>query len=100
VPRATDGSIVVARFHGIADSTLDSLRALFYKSAEVYLDVNGDTRIRFLPGHQRSFHFLAAPECAHDQLEGTNFRRMRLTDRDGDDAEPYEVTFFRIPFTC
>jgi hypothetical protein len=49
---------------------------------------------------QHAFHVLAAPDCAAPQMEGRNFERMKLTDRDGSDGEAYGVTFFRIPFSC
>jgi hypothetical protein len=100
VPPPTGDSIVVVRFDGIADGTFDSLRTLLYKGREVWMRVNDDTRIRFLPGHQHAFHVLAAPVCATPQMDGENFERMKLTDRDGDDSEAYGVTFFRVPFSC
>jgi hypothetical protein len=100
VPAPTEDSIVVARFDGIADGTFDSLRTLLYKAREVWMRVNDDTRIRFLPSHQHAFHVLAVPDCAAPQMDGSNFERMKLTDRDGSDGEAYGVTFFRIPFSC
>jgi hypothetical protein len=100
VPAPTDDSIVVARFDGIADGTFDTALALFYKAREVWMRFNDDTRIRFLPSHQHAFHVLAAPDCATPQMDGANFERMKLIDRDGDDSEAYGVTFFRIPFSC
>jgi hypothetical protein len=100
VPPATDDSIVVARFDGISDGMLDSLRSLFYKAPEVYLQVNGDTRIRFLPGHQQARHVLAGPDCALMQLQGGSVRRMELTDASGQASASYRITFLRIPFSC
>src|SRR5262249_23994896 len=91
VPAATDDSVVVAKFDGIADRTLDALRTFFYKAREIYLRDGKDRSIRFVPGHQQAPHVVAAPDCAVSQLGTKNLRRMKLTDRSGD-SEPYEVT--------
>jgi hypothetical protein len=76
------------------------VRALFYKAREVWLDVNGDSRYRFLPGHQGALHVLSGPECAEPQLDGGNWRHMELTERSGDASESFGLTFSRIPFSC
>jgi hypothetical protein len=103
VPTASDRSIVVARFHGIAASVLDELRTLAYRARQIDIRIDSGPLHRFVQGHQDAFHVLTAPACAREDLDGTTsqaFGSFAISAGSSLGGGHYGVEFYRIPFTC
>jgi hypothetical protein len=103
VPAASERSIVVARFHGIADGLVDEVRTLAYRARQIDIRVDSGPAHRFLQGHQGAFHVLTAPPCARQDLDSTTaqaFGSFALSADSAVGGERYRVEFSRIPFTC
>lgn len=103
VPPASDRSIVVARFHRVADGPVDELRTLAFRARVITIRIDDGSPRRFVQGHQDAPHVLTAPTCARDDLDGVSAQLFRHFSLGADSAlggDDYEVEFYRLAFAC
>jgi hypothetical protein len=97
-------AIVLARFEGVNEGLPDRLRTALFRAPEYFVDIGDGVRRRFVPGTQRQWHVVRAPECVTDvadrqPVQPTSLRFLR----DGSNVggpDTLDVQFAVVPFEC